>query len=145
MTHVLQGFLRNLERRHARQKILIRTTHLLVVSCGMPHDASDTAGFQSVFRPICIGAVLGEEYKGGALGETVLPEVEHSHLPVTVHYWRGHQEDEYDKMHSLIHFVRALSDSRQTSFETVSRLGQRVVHQSKSDEPLHKVFCISTT
>ena len=57
----------------ARQEIFIRTTHLLVVGCGMPHDASNAGGFQRDFLPLCIGAVLGRENKGGALGETVLP------------------------------------------------------------------------
>jgi hypothetical protein len=39
----------------------------------MSHDALNAGGFQRVFRPICIGAVLGRGYKGGAIVETVLP------------------------------------------------------------------------
>ena len=39
----------------------------------MSHDALNAGGFQRVFLPVCIGAVLGREYKGGAIGESVLP------------------------------------------------------------------------
>ena len=39
----------------------------------MSHDASNAGGFQRVFLPIYVGAVLGREYKGGAIGESVLP------------------------------------------------------------------------
>ena len=39
----------------------------------MSHDALNAGGFQRDFLPLCIDAVLGREYKGGAIGETVLP------------------------------------------------------------------------
>jgi hypothetical protein len=59
-------------RTHALLEIFAETICLLVTGCGMSPSAFNAGGFQRDFLPLCKGAVLGREYKGGALGETVL-------------------------------------------------------------------------
>jgi hypothetical protein len=58
---------------HALLETFAETICPLVTGCGMSPSALNAGGFQRGFLSLCIGAVLGREYKGGALGETVLP------------------------------------------------------------------------
>jgi hypothetical protein len=59
-------------RTHALLEIFAVTICLQVTGCGMSPSALNAGGFQRDFLPLRIDAVLGREYKGGALGETVL-------------------------------------------------------------------------